>query len=216
MVPSGWDSWGKIDVSRDGFDPALVEKGWKVSLSRYIAQVLAGASSLLASPPPQSPANLTTVSEPSQNFLSRQLDLLMKDPNRDPRQSFRHAASATSSSNVPSATNPGAGGFNDTVVGPMGGAAEGLSLSGVERVMQQMEGQIGEGDDGKEGELKDKFARLGRKDGKAAPGTLAPAMPNEALHNFFQGLLANKGKTGGSAAGAPTKGNSAEGAGEVK
>ncbi|ODN99291.1 hypothetical protein I350_07456 [Cryptococcus amylolentus CBS 6273] len=232
MVPSGWDSWGKINVLRDGFDPALVEKGWKVSLSRYIAKS-AGQEpgeddgepleefwqALLpsfASPPPQSPANLTTVTEPSQNFLSRQLDLLMKDPNRDPRQSFRHAASATSSSNVPSATNPGAGGFNNTAVGPMGGAAEGLSLPGVEKVMQEMEGRIGEGDDAKEGELKDKFARLGRKDGKAAPGTPAPAMPNEALHNFFQGLLANRGKTGGSAAGTPTKGASAEGAGEGK
>ncbi|TYJ51346.1 hypothetical protein B9479_008082 [Cryptococcus floricola] len=201
MVPSGWDSWGKTGkIMRDGFDPALVEKGWKINLSRYIAKSV-GASSLLASPPPQSPANLTTVSEPSQNFLFRQFDLLMKAPNRDSRQSFRHAASATSSSNVPSATNPGAGGFDNTAVGHMGGAAEGFSLPGVEKVMQEMEGELRE-------------AR--EEDGKAAPGTPAPAMPNEALHNFFQGLLANRGKTGGSAAVTPTKGTSAEGAGEGK
>ncbi|ODN82657.1 hypothetical protein L202_00954 [Cryptococcus amylolentus CBS 6039] len=76
--------------------------------------------------------------------------------------------------------------------------------------MQEMEGQIGEG------ELKDRFARPGRKDGKAAPGTPAPAMPNKALYNFLQGFLANRCKTGGSAAGAPTKGISADVAGEGK
>ncbi|ODN73082.1 hypothetical protein L202_08476 [Cryptococcus amylolentus CBS 6039] len=38
MVPSGWDSWGKINVLRDGFDPAQVEKNRKVSLGRYIAK----------------------------------------------------------------------------------------------------------------------------------------------------------------------------------
>ncbi|ODN82658.1 hypothetical protein L202_00955 [Cryptococcus amylolentus CBS 6039] len=36
LVPSGWDSWGKIDVLRDGSDTALVEKGWKVSLSNVL------------------------------------------------------------------------------------------------------------------------------------------------------------------------------------
>ncbi|TYJ51254.1 hypothetical protein B9479_008186, partial [Cryptococcus floricola] len=65
------------------------------------APAIVGSTKFPIQPPSQ-------LSEPSQNFLSRQLDLLMKDPNRDPRQSFRHAASATSSSNVPSATNPGA------------------------------------------------------------------------------------------------------------
>ncbi|ODN82660.1 hypothetical protein L202_00957 [Cryptococcus amylolentus CBS 6039] len=176
MVPSGWDSWGKIDVLRDGSDTALVEKGWKVRLSQSSCRLFFPPSRL-TSPPPQSrqPYN--------QNFLSRQLDRLMKRPQPGPHQSFRHAASATSSSNVPFAANPGAGGFNNTAVGPMGGAAEDFSLPGVEKVMQEMEGQIGEGDDGKEGELKDKFARLGRRDGKAALGTPAPAMPNEALQS---------------------------------
>ncbi|ODO00521.1 hypothetical protein L198_02839 [Cryptococcus wingfieldii CBS 7118] len=150
MVSSGWDSWGNINVLRDGFDPALVEKGWKVSLSRYIAQshleeFWQAFLPSFAFPPPQSPANFATVTEPSQNFLSSQLDLLTKNPDREPRRSFRHAPSAASSSNVPSATNPGAGGFNNAAVGPMGGAAERLSLPGVEKVMQEMEGRIGEG-----------------------------------------------------------------------
>ena len=34
MVPSGWDSWGKINILRDGFDPARVEAAWITSLAR--------------------------------------------------------------------------------------------------------------------------------------------------------------------------------------
>ncbi|ODO01785.1 hypothetical protein I350_06614 [Cryptococcus amylolentus CBS 6273] len=42
-------------------------------------------------------------------------------------------------------------------------------------------------------------------------------MPNEALLNFVvPGLAGDRGKTGGGAAGTPTKGTSAEGAGEGK
>jgi hypothetical protein len=38
FVPSGWDSWGKIRVLRDGFDVEGVCEGWSVD----IASVLAG------------------------------------------------------------------------------------------------------------------------------------------------------------------------------
>ena len=34
MVPTGWDSWGKINVLREGFEPARVGKAWEVSLRR--------------------------------------------------------------------------------------------------------------------------------------------------------------------------------------
>ncbi|ODN86793.1 hypothetical protein L198_07155 [Cryptococcus wingfieldii CBS 7118] len=70
MIPSGWDSWGKINVLRDGSDPAQLEKGWKVSLSRY------------GDPQPTRPPH----ERPQPRF----------------QPIFRHAASATSSSNVPS------------------------------------------------------------------------------------------------------------------
>lgn len=33
-IPVGWDSWGKISVLREGFDPARIGKAWEVSLSR--------------------------------------------------------------------------------------------------------------------------------------------------------------------------------------
>ncbi len=34
MVPAGWDSWGKIKVLRDSFDPGRVLKAWEASLAR--------------------------------------------------------------------------------------------------------------------------------------------------------------------------------------
>lgn len=34
MVPAGWDSWGKINVMRDRFDPGRVERAWEASLGR--------------------------------------------------------------------------------------------------------------------------------------------------------------------------------------
>lgn len=34
VVPTGWDSWGKINVLRDGFDPGRVGKAWEASLRR--------------------------------------------------------------------------------------------------------------------------------------------------------------------------------------
>jgi dynein light intermediate chain 1 len=33
-IPAGWDSWGKISVLREGFDPARVGRAWDVSLAR--------------------------------------------------------------------------------------------------------------------------------------------------------------------------------------
>ena len=34
LVPAGWDSWGKINVLREGFDTARVNRAWDASLSR--------------------------------------------------------------------------------------------------------------------------------------------------------------------------------------
>jgi len=33
-IPAGWDSWGKISVLREGFDPARVGRAWDTSLTR--------------------------------------------------------------------------------------------------------------------------------------------------------------------------------------
>jgi dynein light intermediate chain 1 len=34
MVPTGWDSWGKINVLRDGFEAEKVGEAWESSLAR--------------------------------------------------------------------------------------------------------------------------------------------------------------------------------------
>jgi len=77
------------------------------------------------------------------------LDILQKDPNRDPRASFRQAAAAVSAQGAGASADGATG-----VVGPMG--AGGLSLPGVEKVMAEMEGSSVE-------DMKEKFARLGRR-----------------------------------------------------
>lgn len=38
MVPTGWDSWGKINVLRERFDPSRVGKAWENSLRRQSNQ----------------------------------------------------------------------------------------------------------------------------------------------------------------------------------
>ncbi|WWC57570.1 uncharacterized protein I303_100102 [Kwoniella dejecticola CBS 10117] len=201
MVPSGWDSWGKVNVLREGFDPARIGTAFQNSLRRFKGEedenepegetlegIWEATIPLVERGSRPNNTAQSTIPETEQSFLSRQLDLLLKDPNRDPKASFRHAAA--------------------TVVGPMSGA-EGLNLPGVEKALGEMEGlEKGE-------ELKEKFARLSRKDpsknGPLSPTSPAPggnAMPNEALHNFFQGLLANRSK-GGTPSTTPAK--SAEG-----
>ncbi|WWC90205.1 uncharacterized protein L201_005138 [Kwoniella dendrophila CBS 6074] len=192
MVPSGWDSWGKINVLREGFDPARTAKAFENSLKRFngdeddegepLEDIWDSMIPDIEKGPKPSSTTQPSIPETEQSFLTRQLDLLLKDPNRDPRQTFRHAAA--------------------TVVGPMSNS-EGLNLPGVEKALGEMEGLE------KSEELKEKFARLSRKDssrntnGPLSPTTTTPggtgttaAMPNEALHNFFQGLLANRSKTG--------------------
>lgn len=233
LVPVGWDSWGKINVLRDGFDTSRVHTAWETSLSRVNtddeADEREGIEDLWEAMIPNTEKGprvsrslhirlfsapclfkkaknlntITTTSEPEQTFLSRQLELLQKDPNRDPRQSFRNLPTGSTSGASNTVTADGGG-----VVGPMGGTGLGLNLPGVEKAMLEMEGSGLTGED-----LKEKFARLGRRvstirlmirdhatltlnqegtkggplspTGTAPPGAPStPGVPNEALHNF--------------------------------
>jgi hypothetical protein len=98
---------------------------------------------------------ITTTSEPEQSFLTRQLDLLQKDTTKDPRQSFRNPLPSSTTGSSSGTTTSGVGGG---VVGPMGNTGLGLNLPGVEKAMLEMEGSGLTGE-----ELKEKFARLGRR-----------------------------------------------------
>jgi len=176
LVPAGWDSWGKINVLRDGFDPARVGRAWENSASRLagnhdnddegIEDLWVAMVPDTERPKLPNPSALTTTSEPEQAFLQRQLDTLLKDPNRDARAAFRHAANSASAAGVgvggsgstpTSASGAGKDSPSDLqeryagVVGPMGSG--GLSLPGVEKAMAEMEGE----------DVKDRFARISRR-----------------------------------------------------
>ena len=48
MVPTGWDSWGKIKVLRDGFDCEETLQGWDNDLSVIPAAQEEGGSELIS------------------------------------------------------------------------------------------------------------------------------------------------------------------------
>lgn len=190
LVPSGWDSWGKINVLRDGFDPERVGRAWNASIAR-----LSGAETEEESiedmwvamvpdterPKPPNPSAMTTTSEAEQGFLQRQLDTLLKDPNRDARAAFRHAANSAAGVGVtqtqPSPVVESTERFGG-VVGPMGGG--GLSLPGVEKAMAEMEGSA---DD-----VKERFGRIARRDSTKPTSPTGERPQNEALHNFVSNV----------------------------
>lgn len=39
MIPSGWDSWGKIQILKDGFDCQRVNEMWEVALAREAKRI---------------------------------------------------------------------------------------------------------------------------------------------------------------------------------
>lgn len=159
MVPAGWDSWGKINVLREGFNPSRVQKAWEASVSRSTSKsqpdVLEsddteGIEDLWAAmipdterPKPATAGGVTTTTESEQIFLQRHFDTLLKDPTRNAHATFKHAAAIA----APSEDRERAPG----VVGPMG--VGGLNLPGVEKAMAEMEGE----------DAKEKFARIARR-----------------------------------------------------
>ncbi|CAK9779848.1 unnamed protein product [Cutaneotrichosporon oleaginosum] len=179
MVPAGWDSWGKITILREPFDAARVARAWDASAARRdddegIEDLWAAMIPDTERPAAAHPVAVAVTSEAEQAFLARQLDGLVKS---DAKGVFRRAAEAVDE--------------RYGVVGPMG--TGGLSLPGVERAMAEMESAA------------EDVGRHARKDSKAAPASPdRSTVQNEALHNFFQGLLAKKQGTA-SATPTPTK-----------
>lgn len=146
MVPAGWDSWGKITILREPFDPSRVAKAWDVSAARVASGSGGGNggqdeddgesiedlwTTMIPDtdrPTSSNPAAVAVTSEAEQTFLQRQLDGLVKS---DAKGVFRRAADATTDSGERYALGGG-------VVGPMG--TGGLSLPAVEKAMAEMEG----------------------------------------------------------------------------
>ncbi|KAL1407301.1 hypothetical protein Q8F55_006722 [Vanrija albida] len=181
MVPAGWDSYGKINVLREGFDPARVARAWDASVAGSEAETIEDLWTAMIPdterPKAASGAAVTTTSEGEQAFLARQLDVLTKDPNRDPRAQFRAAAAAAGaggggSSSGNTASEAALERFGG-VVGPMGGG--GLSLPGVEKAMAEMEGAVDESKD--RARLARRFQGLLKKPVASAA---APTSPTKA------------------------------------
>ncbi|KZW04365.1 hypothetical protein EXIGLDRAFT_786391 [Exidia glandulosa HHB12029] len=213
LVPAGWDSWGKISVLREGFEAVRWGDAWESDLdsapSREDHPPSDGAISMFrdivgpdrsAKPPP-----LPELIEPTpeQGFLAKHYETLSRDPERDPRATFRHAA----------ATGP------TGVVGPMGPSS--FNLPNVERALVEMESTneapaTGTGSrnrpanaptrrtqqtDGRNPLAQVLPGTAGRAGGPASPisatrpaGDLGGPQTHEVLQNFFQSLLVNKNR----------------------
>ena len=140
VVPAGWDSYGKISILREGFQPARWAEAYDMDLEslsesnpqphpeggRAQFSVLVGGD---RGPPPRTlPAIIQPT--PEQAFLQQHYETLAKDPTRDPRATFKQPVGAEE--RFGGAT--GASG----VVGPMGSSS--FSLPSVEKALVEMEG----------------------------------------------------------------------------
>ncbi|KAI5119605.1 hypothetical protein M0805_005775 [Coniferiporia weirii] len=212
LVPTGWDSWGKIAVLRDGFDSKLWGEAWDRDLetgagAQEVKGSEPGARALYAELVPDrgiKPHPLPPFNEPmpEQAFLSKNYDENAKKGDRDPRAAFRNQ-------------NEMPGQIAAGIVGPMGSSS--FSLPNVERALTEMEGGLsasGAGD--RKAPRRDVPARasntlagtgLGQSTTSRPLGASAlggqPSPPSgqsqhEVLQNFFQSLLSSRGDRTGS------------------
>lgn len=149
IVPAGWDTWGKIRVQRERFDPEGFGQGWEVDLEQGQENKAGGAlkayedvvidldgtgqvSSLraigflcpdsLLDLQPNNSTSSRVEAQDEQTFLKAHYEVLQKDT-KDPRAAF---AVKAGSNNDGYST-----GMATSVVGPM--ASAGLSLPVTER-----------------------------------------------------------------------------------
>ncbi|KAJ4479193.1 dynein light intermediate chain-domain-containing protein [Lentinula aciculospora] len=139
VIPSGWDSWGKITVLRE-FEPVVWGEGWEVDLESAVGEDdNNGAKQMyrdlvpdLGTKPPPLPAFNSPISE--QLFLARNYDESTKKADRDPRGAFKNPVEidgGTYASNPTSGAGAG-------IVGPMG--TNSFNLPNVEKLFMEMEG----------------------------------------------------------------------------
>ncbi|KAJ3991887.1 dynein light intermediate chain-domain-containing protein [Lentinula boryana] len=216
VIPSGWDSWGKITVLRE-FEPGAWGEGWETDLesdgreedkngARKMYRDL--VPDLGTKPAPLPPFNSPI---PEQSFLARNYDESTKKADRDPRGAFRN----------PVEVDGGAYG----IVGPMG--TNSFNLPNVERLFMEMEGSSSDrlssslndrpssGHDRRTRPTTNRPTML-TSTGASPPSGKAPSSPSptsgvsptggaqsaggsgqsqhEVLQNFFQSLLSNKDK----------------------
>ena len=165
VIPAGWDSWGKIKILRDEFEPTRWADSWDKDMeslalvpSTQTSHPSKGPSSteITLSPaiphgarayftvlvgsdrgPVVQPMPAIIQPTPEQAFLQQHYETLAKDPTRDPRTQFKQPAIAVDGSNI-SSTAGGAGGGGVGVVGPLGSSS--FNLPSVKTALEEMEG----------------------------------------------------------------------------
>ncbi|KAF8622105.1 hypothetical protein AX15_007242 [Amanita polypyramis BW_CC] len=197
VVPTGWDSWGKISVLRDGFDAKMWGEAWERDLEGGQAGDEPGAKKMYSvlvpdqgpKPHPLPPFNNPM---PEQAFLAKHYDDNAKKP--DGRPPFGNPADLAG------------------VVGPLQSSS--FNLPSVDRALSDMETGIGA--PAVSSTVTGEARRLGprtstpssRPAGMGAPIPRPPASPSpisspsptgqtqhEVLQNFFQSLLTNKDRS---------------------
>ncbi|SAL98313.1 hypothetical protein [Absidia glauca] len=201
-VPSGWDSWGKIRVLRDGFDCEAVNQGWDADMEALLDRQPHGAhgarglyEEVIISPgTEEQPLNVPPpmTCEDEQVFLERHFETLQRASDGPSRQGTGASATARPS-----------------VVGPLGVSSATIDLM---RVGSDKEGDLTRSSRTKDDKLLNKGpspiqtnpSAMGSTAGATSPlgagvGTAgAGGASNEVLANFFQSLLSKKVASGGS------------------
>ncbi|KAL1664318.1 dynein light intermediate chain-domain-containing protein [Schizophyllum commune] len=187
IIPSGWDSAGKITVMREGFDVKAWQRAWTTNTApdededqesvRIMYSRLAPDQGVKEHP---LPPLISPMPEPT--FLSKHYDENAKKPDRDPRGAFRN----------PNDMAPGG------IVGPVGGSF----LPNVERVLTEMEANASLSSSTSRRPAAQRpnqlagAAALSARDIAAAKPSPSPTgqTQHEVLQNFFQSLLSTSSK----------------------
>ncbi|KAM0755401.1 hypothetical protein T439DRAFT_320094 [Meredithblackwellia eburnea MCA 4105] len=148
LVPTGWDSWGKIRILRDRFDADAAGKGWDLDMDRLRAgpgtvdeeffdeegkrvtssmrQYENVVVDLDADDKPINMSNSRVEAQDEQEFFKAYYEVLQEEREKDPRSAFARPADGSNGGDMP---------FGASVVGPIGSG--GLNLPNVERALEQ-------------------------------------------------------------------------------
>ncbi|KAI5477030.1 cytoplasmic dynein light intermediate chain 1 [Pseudohyphozyma bogoriensis] len=183
LVPTGWDSWGKIRILRDRYDVDGVGQGWDLDMERETDRLAGRLSTedeerldsegrrvisairmyeevvvnLDSDDQPINMANSHVEVQNEQDFLKTHYETLQKDREKDPRAAFAARPTAGGAQN-------GELSYGASVVGPM--ASHSLNLPSVERALER------DTDD-----VTARLAKMTRRESATAAGIRSPVSP---------------------------------------
>ncbi|CAO3600452.1 unnamed protein product [Absidia cylindrospora] len=205
-VPSGWDSWGKIRVLRDGFDCEAVNQGWDADMESLLDRQPHSAhgargiyeEAITSLDTEEQPLNIppTVTCEDEQIFLERHFETLQRASDGPSRQGTGATVTARPS-----------------VVGPLGVSSATMDLmrvgadkdgdATIRTTRSKDDKMVNKGPNPIQtnpsviGATSGASSPLGQGVGASGAGGAGGAS-NEVLANFFQSLLSKKAASGGS------------------